>query len=419
MKKEIPLRRRNSLFGFKLRHVLRSFILGAVLAVALVALVACGGGGGGGKKGGGVGSDPVTNSGGGGGVGDSGGSAGGGGGSDSFDDSATADTAVSTDVTISIVISDPAITGLTSPASAVVTVIVNVFDGGSEIGTGTSLTLISGVWSATIADLPLSIPLDFDAHGFNITPTEIFAGSNTNVSLTGSDTIGINMAPLDDGVALQFPRIVAIINPTAAVNQTVNISADLEGNASETLTVVFTSDPPGAIVTPNQSPTTTGAGNVTVNTDYVANSTIGTYVQSISVTNPQGNSVENDFNMVVAVSSTDVNVNLSPVLGSVIGNRANGTGDITWTATVTDDVDDPATDLTYLWSFVQTAGDFLTASFTGTGGINNANPGVMVDYDETVVGTVQLQMTDLDGGVTTATFPLNAGQFPDSVVTNP
>ena len=227
------------------------------------------------------------------------------------------------------------------------------------------------------------------------------------------------MAPLDDGVALQFPRIVAIINPTAAVNQTVNISADLEGNASETLTVVFTSDPPGAIVTPNQSPTTTGAGNVTVNTDYVANATIATYVQSISVTNPQGNSVANDFNMVVAVSSTDVNVNLSPVLGTVIGNRANGTGDITWTATVTDDVDDPATQVTYLWSFTQSAGCCIVASFTGTGGTNNANPGVLVDYDETVVGTVQLQMTDLDGGVTTATFPLILGQFPDSVVTNP
>ena len=83
-------------------------------------------------------------------------------------------------------------------------------------------------------------------------------------------------------------------------------------------------------------------------------------------------------------------------------------------------MDDPATDLTYLWSFTQTAGCCSPdASFTGTGGINNAISGVMVDYDETVVGDVQLQMTDLDGGVTTATFPLNLGQFPDSVVTNP
>jgi hypothetical protein len=73
--------------------------------------------------------------------------------------------------------------------------------------------------------------------------------------------------------------------------------------------------------------------------------------------------------------------------------------------------DGPVGELGYGWSFTQDAGT------PGAGfGIEDENPGVMGGYDETVAGEIELAVRDGDGLVTTVTFALVAGQFPDALV---
>lgn len=269
-----------------------------------------------------------------------------------------------------------------------------------------------GVWRSVIADLPIGPLLTFTAHGYDASDTEIFNGS-TAQTLTGSgDLVTVAMDPVEDGVAIVFPIVEAITLPAEIVHDTsAQVAVDVRGNPSETLDFGFSSGG-GTFAPPGGTLGLPSGGTGTFNTQYTAPSAVGTYNHAVRVTNAQGNAVETDFSttVVYAVTNPDVRVSFAPVVSALLGKR-NGS-DVTWTATVSDD--GPLAALSYAWSFAPASGS-PAASFS----VADANPGVLSGYDPTVNGEVTLTVTDGDGLVTSVSFTLVAGQFPDGVVQTP
>ncbi len=105
--------------------------------------------------------------------------------------------------------------------------------------------------------------------------------------------------------------------------------------------------------------------------------------------------------------STEGGVTFNPVVTS-ISSEPDGM-DIIWTATVVDDTPDEP--VSYLWSF-EPADETILAEFS----VEDENPGIMSGYDQNVAGTISLTVTDVDGGLTTVSFDLTEGQFPDQIV---
>ncbi len=301
----------------------------------------------------------------------------------------------------------------------VLSVRIDVIDGVTQIGSITTNNSAGGSWTINFDELPVGPQLMFDGHAFNAIDgggTEIFAGSTLQILSGSGDLVEITMNVVEDVTEIDIPRVNLITLPGSIVNgTTVNVTIDLQGSAAENLDASLASvgADPGTFSPTSATVLMSGAGIASWVPAYTAPQTSGTYDHTVKVVNSQGNSVAQDFPTNVVASATTVNtITFSPVVTALAGQRTGN--DVSWMATVSDD---NAAGMTFAWSFAKSAGP--AASFSGAGGVADANPGVMVGYDQTVEGVVTLTATDTDGGSTTITFTLNAGQFPDNVISNP
>ncbi|MCH8844920.1 MAG: hypothetical protein IID61_18330 [SAR324 cluster bacterium] len=223
---------------------------------------------------------------------------------DDDDQGSTAGSVTIGSVVIGIALSQPALEALTSfTASDVGSVTVDVLNGGTQIST-TSLTfggVIPGVWSGSFSDLPVGPLLQFDGTAETPNPKNtIFFGSVFQTLTPNLDVISIDLAPVDDGDDLLFPQILSLDNPPVAVNQTVTVTLVVAGEKREDLLVVFdVSDPVNSnFTTPSQTiglPSGQPPYTATATSGYTAPASAGTYLQTVTLTNEQGNAVELNF----------------------------------------------------------------------------------------------------------------------------
>jgi alpha-tubulin suppressor-like RCC1 family protein len=293
----------------------------------------------------------------------------------------------------------------------VASVTVDVKNGATFIVTAQALTLTAGVWSGSVANLPLGVGLTFVGHAYNASSVEIFTGQTVK-SLTGiADQVSIPMAVVDDGVSALLPRIDSLVSPNAVApsSATGAVTVNVSGGTTEVLTVAITPGTGGGsfALTPSTGLVTLVGGTGTVTALYTAPSAAAVYTHTVRVTNSQGNYVERQFQVQVCAApcGNPVTINTAPVITALGAQRDSGTN-VTWTATVADD--GPANQLVYQWAF--------------DGGLNftdpAANPAIMLAYTTNNYGLLRVTVKDNSGGAgalaTTLAFFMPVNQFPST-----
>lgn len=186
-------------------------------------------------------------------------------------------------------------------------VVVDVFDGQTLLA---SVTLVktASAWAGTFADLPFGFTLTFVGHAMNSTEEEIFTGSTDQVLAAGVNTVAIEMAAVDDGIAIGFPGITQITFPaTVEVSGTVDVLVSVEGGLGETLNFEFIAPGGGGTFSPVSGQVTISPkGGALIVSAYTAPTSTGTFGQTIRLTNSLGNSIEATFDAVVIAERVDV-----------------------------------------------------------------------------------------------------------------
>lgn len=294
------------------------------------------------------------------------------------------------------------------PASAptvasIQSVTETVYQGDTALVTGTELAPNgqSGAWSGAVDDLPVGVPLTVVAQAFDVDGTETFSGT-AQTTLTGADNaVTVDMTPADQPAQV-LPHIVAVeVKDHAPPPAPVRVFVEVEGRAGEPLDWALTGKA-GAFDPPDGALVLSARGTGSFMATYTAPPDPGTYAGTARVTDSQGNSVESAFSIVVAPGKADPGPPVGPVVTSVTGVRKGHT--VTWTATVSDNPGH----LDYAWSAQLTGGSAPALRAPA-----DANPAYLDGYDETVMGTLTLQVTDARSLTTTVTVNVSAGEFPD------
>lgn len=276
----------------------------------------------------------------------------------------------------------------------------------SNLGTAT-LTNVGGVWSATVEDLPIGPSLTFMVVARDTGGAEIYSGSSTQALGSSGAGVSVSLYPVDDGQPLAFPIVRSITRPGEIVRGgAAAVIVGLAGSPGETLDVSFQAGA-GSFTPQDSAVSIPSSGGASLNASYQAPDSTGGATHRVTAQNGQGNSVTSEFTTthVHSTGSAQLVVGFAPAV-TAIATLRNGT-EVSFTATVTDD--GPQSAFSYAWSFVG------PAAFSA----GNANPGILSGYSQTVSGTVYLTVTDGDGLSTTLSFRLVAGQFPDTLVTEP
>lgn len=241
---------------------------------------------------------------------------------------------------------------------------------------------------------------------------EVVAYTGSTQQAAAQDaSIQIVLNHVDSGSNTSIPQINKIQRPASIEPETtVNMSFSVTGNAGETLSYTLLGDT-GSFTPSSGTIALSIFAKSTVVVAYQAPATMvsTTIPYTLKLTNEDGNSVSTSFSLVTdpADVATGVNVKFNPAVLGITGQRNGST--VTWQADV-DSVGDAAF-LEYQWGFTATSG---VAQFA----VNSLNPASMDAYEETVAGTIDLQVTDTSpsGGVTNYSYELVAGQFPDVLV---
>ena len=270
----------------------------------------------------------------------------------------------------------------------------------------TESTAGAGDWGVTLSNLPLETGLAFIVHAFDSSSVEIFTGMAQKTLTLGVNAITVNMKPSNDSQTLDFPRILQVARPEkVGLSQPVGVSIEFEGNTGETLAYDLSatggsfSPATGTIALPATGTT------ATLETTYTSPSSSGVYDLSVRVENSAGNAVQVHTTIQAGFDQgAAISVVFNPVVMGVEADRSGS--DLKFTLTMSDDK--PLADLAYLWDFngPQTFSNSTT------------NPATLTGYDDTVAGWLTVNITDGDGGVTTAFYSLLAGAFPDNVITD-
>ena len=379
----------------------QSVLKGILLLVMLATLAACGGGGGGG----GGGNKSSAN--GGAGDGDGGGGTGGGGGGGAAGGTTSASIVVDFGQISGALLLPPGQNFAQAPPSDVLHIDIEVLNGVTPLGTFPMT--FSGSWSVTINNLPVGVSLTFQASGYNSTTvfngtTLIYSGTTVQTLANVPESVSISMDPA--AITVTFPQITSITIPAQfETDSTGGISFGLASSSSP-LDYAITAGGGGFSPASGSIPIT---GTATLNIDFTAPSTAGTYTHSIDVTNPDAYTVGQQFETVVvdAVTDATVTVLFAPALTALRAERfpINGT-DVIWTATAVDDIT-AAGALVFGWSFANDPGS--AASFAAS----TTNVATLQGYDPAATaGVLTMTITDGDGLTTIVTYTLSLNQFP-------
>ena len=275
-------------------------------------------------------------------------------------------------------------------------------------------------WKGTIPFLPKNKSLTFSATAYKGT-TELFRGF-TNQTLTGDvQSVTIALAPANNEATIKLPRIRKVMVPAEVTSgQSGNVSFVVEATTGEELAYTITKavGVPGSFQPERGTialPTSAGtfvtqyqAPSVTAETDYE---------YTVTVTNSTGHSVSTRFKLKVkppggtnGAKDTELLVVFNPVINGLNGQRALGTGNVSWTADATSAAATPG--MTYAWSF-STTGTYTPAPELTS---PSTNPTTLQNYTTALQGTLHLAVTDSRGGTTTLSYPITPNQFPDNPV---
>jgi len=271
------------------------------------------------------------------------------------------------------------------------------------------LTENAGVYSAVL-ELLADQQYQFTANAY--IGEEITYTGTTFQAPTEGGAVNISLSHVDAGTNNVIPQINQIMRSELVEQGTsVNLSFTVTGAVGEMLSYELTGD--AGTFTPSsgdiQLPESSNSATVVVSYQAPIGNEAVEYEYTLKLTNSYNNSVITDFSISVAPALADNNVSVSfnPVIKGVTVQR-NAT-QLTWALEV--DAQAGEAYLQYAWSFESSVG---SAHFSST----DTNPGVMDGYDETVAGSVAVTVTDTsaNGGVTTYHYDLNAGDYPDALV---
>ncbi|MFP2908341.1 RCC1 domain-containing protein [Pyxidicoccus sp. 3LFB2] len=282
-------------------------------------------------------------------------------------------------------------------------------------------------WAGVLPALPQNRLLTFvaRARGINVdadagTADSVLFNGTTTVALTSAqETVGITLAPINDGATIDLPRIRKISIPGEfALGQSGNITFFVEATANRALTYSLTAAASGGSFQPASGSFTLASASGAFVVRYAPPLTVATtteYTHELKVTNQEGHSVSTTFRTKVVPpdgsggtpgNTPTVRVVFNPVINTLAASRTLGTNRVTWTAGVADDK--PLDALTYAWSFAPNGTVTPAPAFTA-----QTNPTVLQGYTPTLDGTLTLVVTDGDDGKTTVKYLLAANQFPD------
>ncbi|MFP2928441.1 RCC1 domain-containing protein [Pyxidicoccus sp. 3LG] len=309
---------------------------------------------------------------------------------------------------------------LTPVASAleVAGIQVDVLEQGQPLVADVALSSTAGSWSGALASLPRDEALTFFARAYDSDGTLLFSGSTEQRLSSDSEQVIIGLATSKPGAPNPIPRIQRISLPPEIHSGQGggNISVSVEATPGEQLTWSISSDSGTFLPASGTLTLLGGAGTfvshyvppaVTVKTDFV---------HTVRVTSASGHSVTATFKTKVkpgsptdGVKDTTVTALFNPVIHALEGQRQAITGDVSFTATVTDD--GPEDRLTYAWSFEPEGDDAPRPSFS-----HQTNPTTLRPYTPALRGRLRLAVTDVDSGTTTLEYRLAPNQFPDELV---
>ncbi|MFP2908340.1 RTX toxin [Pyxidicoccus sp. 3LFB2] len=312
-----------------------------------------------------------------------------------------------------------------SPPREVSRLQVDVFEQGhteAPLLTGFALTSTAGDWSGALTALPRGEALTFFARAYHSDGSLLFSGSTDQRLSTDSERVIIGLATARAGAPSSLPRIKRISLPPEvhSGHGGGNISVSVEATPGERLTWSLTADAApnsGTFLPAGGTLTLLGASGTFVSQYVPPLVTVPTdFVHTVKVSSASGHSVTATFRTKVkpprprdGVTDTAVTALFNPVIHALDGQRQALTGDVTFTATVTDDT--PEDRLTYAWSFEPEGHDAPPPSFS-----HPTNPTTLRPYSPALRGWLRLAVTDVDGGTTTLEYRLAPNQFPDELV---
>jgi hypothetical protein len=260
-----------------------------------------------------------------------------------------------------------------------------------------------GVWLGTVSGLSIGPELSFSVHAYDSQGSEIYSGTTVTSLSAGVTSVMVPIFPVDPVDPNVFPVIESISVPADITSGGVALlEFTLRGNPSEELQVSITAsagdfDPAAA------TPVVDQTGYVTIQSSYTAPAEPGILTHSVSVTNSQGNTISGEFSTTIVADTGRgaIATTFAPSITRITARREGSR--VFFTAETSNDV------VSFLWSFDDPNG--TGAAFD----VSESNPGELAGYDETVVGTVSLQLTDTDGLTTWISFALAEGLFPDGL----
>ena len=266
------------------------------------------------------------------------------------------------------------------------------------------LSLTQGVWTGTLAGLPVQKELTFTAQAFDRDEQEILNGTHVTMLDGDGEEITVVLRSVDEGEIGRLPIITAITVEPVDPNQTADVTVTVQGSDDETLEYRFS----GGTFDPASGDISLSAGEGTLTSSYQAPDAAGQYLARLSLRNDQGHGTEVGFRIQVGEqpggATSTISADVAPVVHGITGRRSPV--GVVWTA------DASAADngeLTFAWSF----------SGTETFRDATTNPAILQGYVESTTGTLSVTVTDGDGLSTTTSLELTAGMFPDALQPSP
>ncbi len=306
-----------------------------------------------------------------------------------------------------------------STSQAVTRLLVDVFSQGpleAPLASAFELSGSGDTWSGALPSLPTDAPLTFFARAQDSSGAVLYSGSTDQQLSRDSEQVIIGLASPQAGAPLPRIKRISIPGDIRSGHGGGNISITVEGSPGERLTWALTAGTHGGAFLPASGAITLlGTAGTFVSLYVPPHVTQKTFfTHSVRVTNEAGQSVTATFKVQVkpgaegSATDTTVTALFNPVIHALDGQRLQGTGDVLFTATVSDD--GSAAALTYAWSF-EPGGTWEPAPALSS----QANPATLRHYTPAVHGWLKLAVTDASGGTTTLEYRLPPGQFPDAL----
>ncbi len=301
---------------------------------------------------------------------------------------------------------------------------ISIIEGNVPFYTNFELTEVTpNVWRGTVPILPRGRQLRFAARALGPAADIAFSGETVATLTADNTSVQVPLAPAQNDQTFPIPRMFRIVYPAEVVSgQEEQVAFTILGNAGAAINVRISAAgasapaPEFAPATGTLTLTNTVADfmavysppSVTTDTHYDYQVTISSGTQSAVA-------VTTNFRVLVkrrpsgdVATGTVTNVRFLPMVRSITANGSATPGAVELAADVSDDSAPSA--LGYAWSYAPNAGS-APATFDDP----TSNPTTFQGYTLAHQGTIDLTVTDGDGGATTLHYTLLPDQFADAI----